>query len=422
MNTREQQNVLSTPHSLARMRGAVLQRYSHLSPNKGKKGIPAVALEVLRSTGQPLSQDSRKFMETRFRRNFSGVRIHTDSRATHSARSIDAEAYTAGQHIVFDSRHYTPGTAHGRKLLAHELVHTIQQGETGALPGSHLQISPPSSTTEQEADSVAKNIASGALAQHTFSPARAAIQRQTAGSETEKKPEKTEAGEVIVKGLKTVAEQAKDNNPKVKKFILEPLEAEAKKRWNLLGTGEKALTIGFGAGTVGMTLGTLLADPNGRKVLEDVNLAAPLSLIPYMPLDSFKFKLPSPEKQQLSFTTGFKADDLINLYTAPRGLPKMSLSVTMHWNYDPATDRLSIAGGNASLGLVPGLSISGGVYKDILRQPPTYIGAAGQMTQIKQVIPEPGKPKPIPDVRVMITVDLMKFKPGDLVKQIGAFF
>ncbi len=75
-----------------------------------------------------------------------------------------------------------------------------------------------------------------------------------------------------------------------------------------------------------------------------------------------------------------------------------------------------------SLGIVPGLKISGGAYKDILRQPPTYIGPEGRITQVMQTIPGAGEPKPIPDVRVMITIDLMKFRPGDLKKQIGAIF
>ncbi len=425
MNTREQQAIPSPPPSLTQMRGAPLRRYSHRSWCEGKGGVPAVVHEVLRSPGQQMNPDNRAFMETRFGRDFSNVRVHADAEATQSARSLDAQAYTVGRHIVFDSRHYTPGTAQGRRLLAHELAHTIQQGETSVLPREHLQIGSPTSAAEQEAESTARQVVNDTPPRRSFAHTGAAIQRQAAAGKTEKKPEKTEAGEVILKGLKTVAKQAKDNNPKVKKLVIDPLKTQLKSKWNQLGTGDKAVAIGFGAGTVGMTAGALLSDPKGRKLLEGVNLAAPLGLLPYMPLESFKYTLPTgdaPEKRLFKFSTGFKADDLINLYTGPRGLPKMSLSVNMQWGYDPVTDRLSIKGGSASLGIVPGLKISGGAYKDILRPTPSYIGPGGRMTQIKQVIPELGKPKAIPDVRVMITVDLLKFKPGDLVKQIGAFF
>lgn len=65
-------------------------------------------------------------MEPRFGRDFSHVRIHTDARAARSARAVRAQAYTSGSHIVFNSGRYSPATADGRSLLAHELAHTLQ--------------------------------------------------------------------------------------------------------------------------------------------------------------------------------------------------------------------------------------------------------------------------------------------------------
>jgi hypothetical protein len=87
-----------------------------------------------------------------------------------------------------------------------------------------------------------------------------------------------------------------------------------------------------------------------------------------------------------------------------------------------ATERLAVLGGDASLGLVPGLSLSGGVYKDVLRSPQTLVGPEGQMTQIKKSVPEFDKPQPVPDVRIMLNVDLLKFKPGELLRQIKGIF
>jgi hypothetical protein len=77
--------------------------------------------------GGSLDENTRSFMESRFSRDFSGVRIHNDARAAESARSFDAEAYTYGNNIVFDSGRYNPGSESGKRLLAHELAHVTQQ-------------------------------------------------------------------------------------------------------------------------------------------------------------------------------------------------------------------------------------------------------------------------------------------------------
>jgi hypothetical protein len=83
--------------------------------------------EVLRSSGQPLDALTRTFFEPRFGRDFSHVRVHTGTEAAESARRVQANAYTVGEHLVFDAGHYAPGTDEGQKLLAHELTHVLQQ-------------------------------------------------------------------------------------------------------------------------------------------------------------------------------------------------------------------------------------------------------------------------------------------------------
>jgi hypothetical protein len=83
---------------------------------------------VLSSPGQALASPSRAFFERRFGgEDFGRVRIHTDAAAGRSARTLDAAAYTAGQHIVFGASRYQPQSARGQWLLAHELAHTVQQ-------------------------------------------------------------------------------------------------------------------------------------------------------------------------------------------------------------------------------------------------------------------------------------------------------
>jgi hypothetical protein len=91
---------------------------------------PPIVDDVLAESGGPLDAATRGFMESRFGHDFSRVRVHTDARAAESARAVHASAYTVGNHLVFAAGTYQPSTSAGQRLLAHELVHTIQQGAT----------------------------------------------------------------------------------------------------------------------------------------------------------------------------------------------------------------------------------------------------------------------------------------------------
>ncbi len=82
----------------------------------------------LSSSGQQMSQTSRSFFEPRFGHDFSNVKVHTDTVAAKSAQSINALAYTTGNNIVFNSGQYSPESDSGKKLMAHELTHVVQQG------------------------------------------------------------------------------------------------------------------------------------------------------------------------------------------------------------------------------------------------------------------------------------------------------
>jgi hypothetical protein len=87
--------------------------------------------EGLGSRGEPLHEETRKFMQASFAHDFSRVRVHTDASAAASARSVNSYAYTVGQHVVFGAEQYQPGTQEGQKLIAHELTHVVQQGRAG---------------------------------------------------------------------------------------------------------------------------------------------------------------------------------------------------------------------------------------------------------------------------------------------------
>jgi hypothetical protein len=114
--------------------------------------------EALRSPWQPLDSATRAFMEPRFGHDFSQVRVHTDARAGESAQGINALAYTVGRDVVFEAGRYAPHTSEGRKLLAHELTHVVQQGGLQAGPQAKLAISSPDDASEQEASEIADRL------------------------------------------------------------------------------------------------------------------------------------------------------------------------------------------------------------------------------------------------------------------------
>jgi hypothetical protein len=88
---------------------------------------PPIVHEVLRSPGQPLDSRTRTFFESRFGWNFSNVRVHADEESAASAEAVGARAYTVGHHMAFGTGQFAPHLDIGRRLLAHELTHVIQQ-------------------------------------------------------------------------------------------------------------------------------------------------------------------------------------------------------------------------------------------------------------------------------------------------------
>lgn len=130
---------------------------------------PPIVHEVLRSPGQPIDGEARAFMEPRFAHDFSHVRLHTDSRAAESARAVDALAYTVGHDVVFREGQYKPSTYQGRRLLAHELTHTIQQAAVTDGPCDGINLGSAASPYETEANAWADLVVSGQKPTHRIS-------------------------------------------------------------------------------------------------------------------------------------------------------------------------------------------------------------------------------------------------------------
>ena len=115
----------------------MVQRKATSSPAQ-ESDVPQIVYNVLRSSGQPLDPATRTFMESRFGTNFSQVQIHTETQAAASAQAVNAKAYTVGANIVFDTGQYQPHSQDGKRLIAHELTHIVQQQEASKRSVSKL--------------------------------------------------------------------------------------------------------------------------------------------------------------------------------------------------------------------------------------------------------------------------------------------
>ncbi|HYT56315.1 MAG TPA: DUF4157 domain-containing protein [Verrucomicrobiae bacterium] len=94
-------------------------------------------------SGRPLDPETRDFFEPRFGADLSHVRVHTDALAAELARAFTAQAYTVGRDVVFAAGQYAPGSNEGRRLLAHELTHVVQQADgQGSLLQRQLSSAP----------------------------------------------------------------------------------------------------------------------------------------------------------------------------------------------------------------------------------------------------------------------------------------
>lgn len=143
-------------------RTSLATRHGRTSEIEGE--VPPIVHEVLHSSGQPLDPATRAFFEPRFGHDFSQVRVHSDVRAAESARAVNALAYTVGRDVVFGTGQYAPQIGDGKRLLAHELAHVLQQrSEITALSGDSsgsLEIGAEDTPAEREAHSAADRILS----------------------------------------------------------------------------------------------------------------------------------------------------------------------------------------------------------------------------------------------------------------------
>lgn len=128
------QVVAAPRHSSVNAAAPRIQRFTGQT-SESTDAAPDSVDRVLASSGRPLEPALRQDMEQRFGHDFSRVRVHTGDAAARSAQDVSAHAYTVGNNVVFGAGGFESESHAGRKLLAHELVHVLQQEK-----GGHRQI------------------------------------------------------------------------------------------------------------------------------------------------------------------------------------------------------------------------------------------------------------------------------------------
>ena len=124
-------HVLATPAHSGVSGAAYIRR--DVGQSGGEAGTAPGSLQnALVGPGDPLEPELCREMEHRFGHDFSQVRVHLGATAEQSARDVNARAYTVGDNMVFGAGEFNPGTREGRRLLAHELTHVVQQSNTQA--------------------------------------------------------------------------------------------------------------------------------------------------------------------------------------------------------------------------------------------------------------------------------------------------
>ncbi|HZU85254.1 MAG TPA: DUF4157 domain-containing protein, partial [Polyangiaceae bacterium] len=137
---------------------------NHLKSGEGASSLPTPhAIESLHSAsrdeGSHVDARIAKRVEQATGRALGDVRVHVDAQAQDAARSMKARAYTVGQDVYFAAGQYKPGTPDGDRLIAHELIHTVQQRQGDSSSEGKLEVSSRGDRHEHEADDLADAIA-----------------------------------------------------------------------------------------------------------------------------------------------------------------------------------------------------------------------------------------------------------------------
>ena len=340
-------------------------------------------------------------MESRLGNDFRQVRVHKDSQAIASAQMLNARAYTLGQNLVFGEGQYTPETLPGKRLLAHELAHTLQQ----------TRRSEPCTLQREE-------------------------NQEAPGKAAQPKQEETNAAKVVQQGVEIVVDNLDDKKPKFKEFKKEAttrVTKEAKNAWQSLSPTEKGVSIGFGAAFIGTLGAGLAADEEGRKRVVDFMdgknlIVPPLSLIPYMPISSLKFKRPeagAKDDKTLDLSTTLTLTPYLELWRKRYpSVPPLSASVDLKFEYNLTTRNFLLTSGQLNLKIYKGIGISVGTVSTLSPLPEITPTSEGRLAITQASLPETTLPKIPRGFELMINFDLLNIKglPGKIGKRFKKIF
>lgn len=143
-------------------------RFDASTPGRDAEGVAANADSLVgaaaNSAGQALPEPLRAQFESTLGHDLSSVRVHTGAESAAAAESVNARAYAVGNDIHFGAGEYDPHSSEGQRLVAHEVVHTVQQAGGAPRAQFKLEVSTPGDAHEQEADALADRMVSGASA------------------------------------------------------------------------------------------------------------------------------------------------------------------------------------------------------------------------------------------------------------------
>jgi len=382
-------------------RRAIANSISPISEGSNESEIPSILHEVLRSPGSPLDSQTRLFMESRLGNDFRQVRVHKDSQAIASAQMLNAKAYTLGQNVVFGEGQYTPETLPGKRLLAHELAHTLQQ----------TRRSEPCTLQREE-------------------------NQEAPGNAAQPEQEETNAAKVVQQGVEIVVNNLDDKSPKfkkIKKEVTTQVTKEFKNAWQSFSPTEKGVSIGFGAAFIGTLGAGLAADEEGRKrvvdFLDGKNLIMPpLSWIPYMPISSFKLKRPeagAKDDKTLDLSITLTLTPYLELLRKryPK-VPPLDASFDLKFEYDLARNNVQLTGGKFKLKIYQGISISARTVSTLSPLPEITPTSEGRLAITQASLPETTLPKIPRGFELMINFDLLNIKglPGKIGKRFKKIF
>lgn len=211
--------------------------------------------------GSSLSPRLREGMESAFGADFSGVKIHTGNTAAEMSKGLNAQAFTHGNDIYFNSNKFSPDTSQGQKLLAHELTHTIQQGSSSAVVNRSPLVQRDCETPEESPPAAAAEEASTTIDHAPCAITNPPAEEPPEGTEEpseEERPASVEANEGAPVGERQANAPAADANaPDREEGVAEgaaeeaPAQDPCAMREAAGGAGAAAGAGGSGAATTG---------------------------------------------------------------------------------------------------------------------------------------------------------------------------